>query len=322
MNHQIKSPSMSASNFKTFSAKIVIFATFPFLLFGCVKPSTNLTSGKIQIVASFYPLYELADKIGGDKVNAVNLVPPGADPHDYEPTPQDVISMEQAKLVILNGAGLEPWADKLIPTFSGNNQIIIQASSAISNLHPADKNNAEEQNATFDPHFWLDPLLYSAEAEEVEKSLENIDPAGKQYYQQNLAEFKQKILSLDQSYQAGLKTCGTRTVITSHNAFSYLGKRYNLDVNSIAGLSPDEEPNPAKIAELADLVKKDNIKYIFTETLVSPKIAETLANEDKISTLVFDPVEGLTQDQLNSNQDYFSIMENNLKSLRIAMECN
>src|SRR5262249_49777522 len=153
-----------------------------------------------------------------------------------------------------------------------------------------DENDASKQIQ--DPHFWLDPVLAQTVVNNIRDGLSKADPADKAYFAKNAADYNAKLVQLDHDFQTGLASCQTRTIVTSHAAFGYLGKRYNLDVHAIAGITPDEEPSAAKLAELSQLVRDQHIQYVFFESLVSPKLADTIAQETGAKTLVFDPIEG------------------------------
>lgn len=278
------------------------------LLFACSARTVPQVGGKLNIVASFYPLYEIAKTVGGDLVRVTNLVPAGAEPHDYEPTPQEIIALNQAQLVIYNGAGLEPWADKIIPELE---------KSRIQTL----KLSEPESAGATDPHFWLDPGKYEGKVTVVLQKLAGLDPSHAQTYQQNASRFVKEIKDLDALYKNGLQDCAYRSFVTNHAAFSYLSKKYNLTMIPIAGISPDAEPSPKGLAKLTEIIKKVGIKYIFVETLVSPKIAEVLARETGAKTLVLNPIEGLTDNDIAQGKNYISVMKENLNNLRIALKC-
>lgn len=290
------------------------------LLAGCASGTPSQTTGKLSIVTSFYPLYELASTIGADKVEVTNLVPAGSEPHDYEPSPQDIISLNNARLVVINGAGFESWSEKVVPDLQAKGVKVVELSKTVGGLLQ-DSAGVAAQGNSIDPHFWLDPVLYQQEAVFIGKTLEQIDPANKDFYATNAESYAKKLQKVADDYQTGLSTCRLRSIVTSHAAFGYLAKRYGLIVSAISGLSPDAEPSARKIAGLTDLVKKEGIKYVFTETLFSSKIADTLAAEAKVQTLVFNPLEGLTKDEMAGGENYVTIMEKNLQQLRLALEC-
>ncbi|MHB1464867.1 MAG: metal ABC transporter solute-binding protein, Zn/Mn family, partial [Thermoleophilia bacterium] len=175
--------------------------------------------------------------------------------------------------------------------------------------------------SAYDPHVWLDPVLAQREVDNIRDGLIRADPKDRSVYEQNAAAYNQKLAGLDGAFRSGLASCARRDIVTSHQAFTYLGKRYGLDVMAISGLSPDEEPPPQKLAEVAQFARQHNIHYIFFERLVNPKLSQTIATEVGAQTLVFDPLEGLTQQEAGRGEDYLSVQRENLANLRRAMEC-
>ncbi|MEK7084305.1 MAG: zinc ABC transporter substrate-binding protein [Patescibacteria group bacterium] len=286
------------------------------LVIGTVVVMKNLEAPRVtevSIVASFYPLAHFAEIVGGDRVEVVNLTPPGAEPHDFEPTPQDIVRLRNAALVLVNGSGFEEWFASVWK--SGIIRAPILALAEQVNLLPAGSGGA------YDPHIWLDPVLAQAEVSVIRDALIAVDSFRKDTYEKNAAAYIRQLENLDQAYARGLSSCRIRTVISPHLAFQYVGKRYGIDFMGIAGVSPDEEPSPKRMAELADIAKAKGVEYIFFETLVSPKLAETIAKEAGIGTLVLNPIEGLTEDEISAGETYISVMEKNLEQLRKAMDC-
>lgn len=290
-----------------------------------INNNKNDAKASVSVVASYYPLYDFAKNIGGDKVQATNITPAGSEPHDFEPTPQQLVETNKSDVFIFNGGTMEPWVDKFIPDYKNT---AVNASSGIALLEgKADQHEsgAEEpghtETPTNDPHFWLDPILAEQIVDNVKNGLIKASPNDSAYFTDRANDYKAKLAQLDNDYKNGLASCQSRTIVTSHGAFSYLGKRYNLDVVSIAGLSPEEEPSAAKMAELSQLVKDKGIKYVFFESLVSPKLAETVANEAGAKTAVFDPIEGISDEDQKQGKDYISVQKENLQNLRTALSC-
>ena len=225
--------------------------------------------GKLTVTASFYPLYYFASQIGGDKVDAVSITPAAAEPHDYEPTPQDIVRIDQSQLVILNGAGLEAWGDKIKPDLTANRITLVTATDGISLL-----NNPElgaESTAPYDPHAWVNPVTAKTEVDNILAGFEKADAANKNYYDDNATKLEAQLDQLDAEYKIGLSSCQQKSFVTSHAAFGYLAKQYGLTQIPIAGLSPDAEPSAQQVALIADFAKKNNIKIIFFEALVNPE---------------------------------------------------
>ena len=280
--------------------------------------TTKFTSqgNKIQVVASFYPLYYFATQIAGNKADVINITPAGAEPHDYEPTAQDIARIESSKLLILNGGNLEAWGNKIKDELGSKNITIVIAGQDLVN-----KQLVENGQKILDPHVWLDPPLAKQEVQKITQGFIQIDPANTSFYQSNAQLLENKLDSLDQEYMAGLNSCANTSIVTSHAAFGYLADRYHLTQISITGVSPDEEPSTQKLAEIADMVKRMHIKVIFFESLISPKLSQTIATETGAQTLVLDPIEGISEKDLSAGKDYFTQMEMNLHNLKIALQC-
>ena len=294
------------------TVKIITTASLFFSLFlldACAMPQSPGPSadGKISVVASFYPLAEFARRVGGDNIIITTIISAGTEPHDFEPTPQDIAKITTAGLFIYNGAALDPWAEKIASGLPDGNRSL-NMSRALGIAGP-------------DPHFWLDPGIAKKEGEIIRDRLIEIDPAHAQDYRQNSENYSAALDALDGRFSQGLSECETREIFTSHAAFAYMAEKYGLTQSSIAGLSPEAEPTARQLADLVTEVKSKNIKYIFFETLASPKLAETLAQETGARTLVLNPLEGLDVNDIKSGRDYISIMEDNLANLKTALNC-
>lgn len=281
---------------------------------------------KLSVTASFYPLYDFARQVGGDKVSVVNMTPAGAEPHDYEPSPRELIDAHESAVFIYNGGQMEPWTEGFLSDYA---HVAVRASKNIELLEAGHGHDHDDENSNVnvrtdvkDPHFWLDPILAQQIVTNIRDGFIQADPENEEYYTENAARYNEALAELDKDFSEGLKSCKLDTVISSHEAFSYLAARYNFEVVSIAGIEPGIEPSVAKMANLTELVKQKNIKYIFFESLVSPRLAETIANETGASTLIFDPLEGLSQADQDKGRDYISVQRDNLKNLRTALECN
>lgn len=284
------------------------------LLLGVVRSKTPGSSGRLLVTATYYPLYDFAMAIGGDKVEVSNITPPGAEPHDYEATPKQLAQAQDAQVFIYNGAHLEPWADNFLQDYK---HVIVRASRNIDIDSLADQANPSKK--VQDPHFWLDPVLAQTMVDNVRDGLIQADPTHKAFFYDRADSYKAQLAALDQAFRTGLASCQTREVVSAHQAFGYLAKRYNLKVTAIAGLSAQEEPSPARLADLAKLVRAKHIHYIFFESLTSPALAKALARETGAQTAVFDPIEGLNHETQAKN--YLSLQYDNLAQLRTALAC-
>ncbi len=287
------------------------------IFFGLKNNNRAVDNAKLQITASFYPYYFFASTIGGDKIQVTNITPSGAEPHDYELNSGDLVQINSSKLLILNGS-VEPWAQKIQTDLKGKGTRVLIAGEGLFTQKVSD----EEGNSVTDPHIWLDPLLAKKQVLSILNALTLIDPANKNYYQENSTKLLNDLDALDSKFRIGLTSCKQKNIITSHAAFGYLAKEFGLIQNPIAGLTPDSEPSLRELGNITNFVKKNNIKYIFFESLVSPKLAETIARETGATTLVLNPLEGLTPEEKSKGENYLTVMETNLHNLEIALGCN
>ncbi len=261
----------------------------------------------VSVVTSFYPLYYMTREISGDIVNVTNITPAGSEPHDYEPTAKDMAKIQQSKLLLLNGNGFEAWGEKVKEEVKDSGVKVIEVGEGLF-----------EGN---DPHIWLSPELAIKEARKILMSLVEVSPGDKDFYTNNEIVLEKKLEDLQMKYREGLANCQKKEFVSSHDAFGYLAREFGLTQIAISGLSPDEEPSAKDLAAIAKLAKDKGIKFIFFETLVSPKLAETVANEIGAQTLVLDPIEGIDDEGLANGKNYISVMEQNLVNLQTALEC-
>ena len=257
--------------------------------------------GAVEVVAGFYPLAEAARRVGGDRVTVTDLTPVGAEPHDLELATRDVDRIEDAAVVLYLGGGFQPAVEKAAERASG---------AAIDLLGGDD-----------DPHVWLDPRRMQAIAGRVADALAEADPGRADAYAADAAAYVADLRALDEEFATGLRTCARRVIVTSHDAFGHLAGRYDLEQQAIAGVDPETEPDPRRLAALVDEVKARGVTTIFSEALVSPEVAETLAREAGVRTAVLDPIEGLSDERRAAGDDYLSVMRENLAVLRQALEC-
>lgn len=316
------------------------------LLAGCADdsapssaPTTTAaaTGGVVEVAAGFYPLAYVAEAVGGDRVSVTNLTRPGAEPHDLELAPRDVAMLTEADLVV-HLAGMQPAVDDAVAAEDVVAFDVTEAADlsltyrpgAHEDEHPeddghadedehADDKDGEEGEETVDPHFWLDPLRLAAVGEAVAERLAEVDPAGAQEYAAGAEDLTAELTALDAELAAGLSDCRVPVLVTSHNAFGYLADRYGFEQVGISGLSPEDEPDPRTVAEVAELVQERGVTTVYSETLVDPAVAQTVADEAGAQVAVLDPLEGLTD--ASAGDDYPSVMRANLEVLRAGQEC-
>jgi zinc transport system substrate-binding protein len=292
------------------------------LLAGCGGSDGAAGNGR-SAVAAFYPLAWVTDRVAGDDWEVTNLTQPGQEPHDLELTIAQTAALEEADLVVLTH-GFQPAVDAGAETAEAP---VLDAADAVE-LMPADASehegeteaeHAEHADGDSDPHFWLDPLLVADFADAVAAELGEVDPDAAQTYADNASQLRTELEALDQEYTEGLTACERDTTVVSHQAFAYL-ERYGPHFEPIAGLSPDSEATAADLARLQELIEEDGVTTVFSERLVSPKMAETLADDLGVETAVLDPIEGLSDD--TADEDYLSLMRENLTALQQANGCS
>lgn len=325
------------------------------LFTACSKPAANNeakneeSNGKLNVYASVYPIYDFTKKIGGDKINLSMLTKPGEEPHHYEPSSDDIKNLSKADLFIYNGAGLESFTDKIIE--SNPDLKTCQASEGVDLIkathdhghdhdccqnsddadynhnhenennhnHEAKENHSsheeEHHHGMYDPHTWLSIKNAKIEMENIKNKLSEIDPDNASYYQKNFDKYAKMCDDLDKEYSQKTSVLPNRVMVVSHQAFGYLCGDYGLSQVPIKNISNEDEPDAQTMAQIIDYIKKNNIKYICVEEMTSTKIADTIKAETGAQIKVLSPVETLTQEQMDKGEDYFSIMENNLKIL-------
>jgi zinc transport system substrate-binding protein len=287
------------------------------LLAACGASGSAMEDGRVSVVASFYPLAEAASKVGGDLVSVQNLTPPGVEPHDLELAPDDIEAIASAGLIVYLGGGFQPAVEDALA--EAEHAVTVDALDAVAtNAAPASE---AEEGLTVDPHVWLDPARYEEIVRAVADALAKADPANEATYAANAEAYIAQIAALDEEFRTGLSDCERTTIVTSHEAFGYLADAYGLTQVGILGLSPEAEPDPRRLAELRDLVEREGVTTIFAEELVSPKVAETLANEAGVRVAVLNPIESLTDAEEQAGEDYLSLMRENLDTLRKALDC-
>ena len=255
------------------------------------------------MVAAFYPLAYAAERIGGPSFNVQNLTPPGSEPHDLELTPKEVAAIQDAGVVLYLSHGFQPAVNKAVEQARGKRVDILAGLP----LHPAD---GAEAGLTADPHVWLDPILFARVAARIGTALDRQATA-----------LVADLHKLDTEYRQGLRDCKRHEIVTSHAAFGYLAARYGLEQVSITGLSPEAEPTPQQLAHVIQIVRRTHATTVFFETLVSPRLADTVAREVGSRTAVLDPIEGLTPAEQKRGDNYLTLMRRNLAALRKALAC-
>lgn len=284
---------------------------------------TAALAERVTAVATFYPVAWMVEQIGGERVSVTNLTPPGVEPHDLELAPDQVDALSDADLAVVMGRNFQPGPEKIAKNRAKPTVVLLDAVGAGDGLvEEHEEGQAEESHSDeFDPHVWLDPRMFSIARAEIVRALSGADPVGAVAYARRSEELGVALADLDSSMEAGLKTCARRTIVTAHEAFGRLAARYGLLQEGIAGLSPDAEPDPQRIADLTDLVKKQGLTTVFFEELAPQNFADTLAREAGVKTAMLSPIEAPTPDELGGGASYLTIMRANLETLRTALDC-
>lgn len=308
---------------------LVLLLSCSLLLSACGRPRAELVSGKINIVTSFYPLYDFAVKIGGDQVHVINLVPTGVEPHDWTPKSRDIKNVTQAELLLYLGAGFEGWIGdtlsslpkdaRVTPVETSKGIALLPASEEAHEAH-AHEGGKEHAESEYDPHVWLSPLNAKTIAGNIKDALVRADAAHKAEYEANYARLATQLEQLDAKFKAQLAPLPRKDIVVTHQSFAYLCKDYGLNQKPIMGLSPDAEPTSKDMQSILKFIKDNQVKYIFFEELVSDKLAKTLAKDAGVQTMVLHPIEGITEEQAAQGADYVSLMENNLNNLIKALQ--
>jgi zinc transport system substrate-binding protein len=273
---------------------------------------------KVGVVASFYPVAFAAQTVGAKRASVTNLTPVGAEPHDLELSADDLDQLLDAKVAFVLGDGFQPAVEKAADRRDGATVELLPKL-----VDTQGKKVAEEgQEGGIDPHVWLDPVLMSQLVGEVERGLAAADKRGATTYQRNAEALQTKLADLDARYRQRLTGCARTLLVTSHDAFGYLAARYGLQQQGVAGLSPEDEPDPARLGELAQLARDEGVTTVFTEENVSPRIAQTLARDaGGLRTEVLSPLESLTKKERAAKANYFTLMDANLEKIASALGC-
>ena len=310
-------------------ARLVAAVSAAALISGCgVLTDEGAGEGR-EVVASFYPLAWVTEQVAGDDWTVTNLTTPGGEPHDLELGIGATADVAEADLVVYL-AGFQPAVDDAVGTTAEGATLDVadvvglqpvadhsEEGHAEEEAH-ADEQSHEDEHGDEDPHFWLDPLRMAELSTAVADQLAELDPGNADTFRENAEALVADLERLDQDYADGLAGCQRDLVVVSHDAFGYL-TRYGLHFEPINGLSPDAEPNPATLAELADVIEDEGVTTVFSERLASPAMAQTLASDLGVETGVLDPIEGLTDE--TADQDYLSLMQDNLRALQEANGC-
>jgi zinc transport system substrate-binding protein len=320
---------------------ILKIASLLLLLVGisaCGKQEAEKEDGKLEIVTSFYPMYDFTKNVAKDKANVSMLIDGGVESHDYEPSAKDMAKIQNADVFVYNSNEMETWVETVLENIDTSKVKVIEASKGIELLKGSESHDGEDHDEhadeeeheghdhdhghshAFDPHVWLDPLLVKKEVRTISDALIEIDSKNKDYYEKNTTEYLSKLDKLNDDYVAAFEGAKSRKFVTQHTAFSYLANQYGLEQVAISGLSPDQEPTPKELKGIQDLVKKENINVIYTESSASEKIAKTIADATGADLAVLNPMESVSKKDRENGADYLSIMAENLEALKLSIK--
>lgn len=320
-------------------AVIFLCILLSLLTISCKKTTENK---KIKIITSIFPLYDFTREVGKDRVDVLIILPPGTEAHSFEPTPMDIVRINESAMFIYIGETMEPWAHDIINSIRKDTLTVIEACRDIEMISE-DEHHGEEEHSEGedsekgvehheddnhhshngkDPHIWLDFEIDKKIVNSIAEKLGEIDPANKDFYLENAKNYNEKLTKLDTNYKETLDKCQLKTIMYGgHFAFGYLAKRYGLvHVSPYDGFSPNLEPTPQKIAELIEIIKKEKIEYLFYEELLDPKVAKSISSSTGVKLELLHASHNLTKNEIDNNTNFISIMENNLTKLKKALK--
>jgi zinc transport system substrate-binding protein len=277
---------------------------------GCGQ-ANDKQAGQLQVVTTFYPLYALTKAIGGDHVHVSSLIATGVEPHDWTPKAKDMMRIADADVFVYNGAGFEGWVEAFIQNEADSKLRVIEASKQADLIATGKK--------TVDPHVWTSPKQAKQMAAAIYQGLIKADPKHQVAYANNLSAVQKKLDAIDEEYVNVVAQASNRNMVVSHDAFAYLARDYGIQVKSIMGLSPETEPTAKELKQISAFVKANRVSVILVEALASPKLARTLAHDLGVKTIAFNPLEGLTKQQQQAGEDYFSLLQSNATTLQKAL---
>ena len=300
------------------------------LLAGCGAAGStteNTESDKLQVVTTFYPMYDFTKQVAQDDAEVSMLLEAGMEVHSFEPSSQMIAEIQDADVFIYNSPEMETWVPDVLASIDTSDMVVICASDAITLLeyegeaHAHDHESEEKwanagHSHTVDPHVWLDPVLAQTEVSTIAEGLAEADPDNAEDYLENAGIYNGKLNELDEAFRAAFEGTENRTFVTQHAAFAYLAARYDLNQISVTGLNAEVEPSAAALATLSDYVKANNISHIYFENNASSQTAETLAEEVGVELAVLSPLEGITEEDQKKGSDYISVMLENLEALK------
>ena len=294
----------------------------------CKERDDRIPTGKLQVVTTLFPLYDFAKHVGGEKVEVSLLLPPGAEPHSFEPRPDDIIRINRAALFVYTNRYMEPWAAQLVAGLDKGKTMVVDTSRGVKLLKSAGSDPHDHggegghRDEGLDPHIWLDFDNARIMVDNILAGMVARDPANRAYYEANAATYKAQLAELDKRFSAGLSRCGQKVLLHGgHFAFGYLAKRYDLRYEAAYAMNADAEPTAARLAGLVKQIRAFGLKYIYTEELLNPRVAETISRETGVSLLLLHGAHNISKADFDRGVSFISLMEQNLKNLRTGLQC-
>ncbi|WP_106448960.1 metal ABC transporter solute-binding protein, Zn/Mn family [Trichococcus alkaliphilus] len=306
-----------------------ILSAAALVLVGCGtsgSDETAVSEDGIQVVTTFYPMYDFAKNVVGDNGEVSVLLDAGQESHGYEPTPQDIAAIADADVFVYNSDEMETWVPSVLESIESSDVIVVEAAEDIALFEleeAAEEEHSDEEGEAahnVDPHVWLDPVYAQELVSAILAGVLEADEANKESYEANAAAFNEKLAELDAAYQTAFESAENRTFVVQHAAFGYIARRYELTEVAVSDVSSDAEPNPAKLAELQQFMIDNQITTVYYSDSASSKTAETLAEEAGATLEVLSPLEGITDEDQEAGKDYLSVMEENLTALKKVIQ--
>jgi zinc transport system substrate-binding protein len=293
-------------------------------------------SDKLRVVTTLFPLYDFTRNIGGDKVDVALILPPGMESHSFDPKPEDIVRINKADIFVYTNRYMEPWAADIINGLDSRKTLVIDSSRNAKFLKagrgqehtpevergPHKEESGHHDGEGMDPHLWLDFANAQIMVDNILAGLTAKDPKNRDYYAANAAAFKAKLADLDKRFRVGLAACGKRVILHGgHFAFGYLADRYGLRYESAYAITADSEPSPARVVELIRLIRTNGLHHVYTEELIEPRVADTIARETGATVLKLNGAHNIGRDDLANGATFLSLMDENLKNLRVGLQC-
>lgn len=288
------------------------------ILSACNKENNQSPKNKNKLViyTTIYPLQDFAEKIGGKYVEVHSIYPTGVDSHDFEPTSKQIVKIANSDLFVYNGAGMEPFADKIKDTLENNHVAILEATKNVELIKSNEEEvHDDEDHHDVDPHVWLDPTRAKIEAENIKNELVKLMPKNKQYFESNYDKIDGQFDKLDSEFSHIISHSQRKDIVVSHAAYGYWEQHYGIKQIPITGLSPTQEPSQKDLKKVVDFVKEHHVKYILFETFATPKVATVVRDETHAEILRLNHLATISEDDLKNHKDYFALMQENIDTL-------